>query len=78
MQYDIKQREWNGSVCFNSCSRYEVVFNYCETLVYIFSSYRFKNTLYIYFFLTDLRIPLVIKGLLEVIFLLRFSQTCVF
>ena len=35
--------------------------------------------LYIYFFfLTDLRIPLVIKGLLEVIFLLRFSQTCVF
>lgn len=34
--------------------------------------------LYMYFFLTDLRIPLVIKGLLEVIFLLRFSQTCVF
>ena len=34
--------------------------------------------LYIYiFFLTDLIIPLVIKGLLEVIFLLRFSQTCV-
>lgn len=32
----------------------------------------------IYFLLTDLRIPLVIKGLLEVIFLLRFSQTCVF
>ena len=34
--------------------------------------------LYMYFFLTDLRIPLVIKGLLKVIFLLRFSQTCVF
>ena len=32
----------------------------------------------IYFLLTDLRIPLVVKGLLEVIFLLRFSQTCVF
>ena len=34
--------------------------------------------LYMYFFLTDLRIPLVIKGLLKVIFLLRFSQTRVF
>ena len=44
LQYDIKQREWNGSVCFYSCSRYEVVLNYCETLVYVFFSYGFKNT----------------------------------